>query len=208
MIIIINNIGYITILVFSLMSIQNLRYSGISESRNVLSFETNMSFQNRKLFRDILLNRLSVAAVEKVIILVNNSILTNEQLIHRICLVPIDPKFQLIEKSECDCEKNCNKCSFFVSVCLSSIRHLYSEDLGSIFFPGIKILSSSINFNVSLILKITRKTPTKHYRWSIPVCLEFRCFSKELNSENVEIILSSDLPYDLFDVLKQIIRNF
>jgi len=185
--------------------IENIQYVRDND-KNELSFETNMTPFERNKFRKILLSDLSVLAVDTVCILNNETIFTNEQVVQRLSLLPIksihSSNKDIIRKEKCDCEKSCEKCVLYISFNITTYAgFVYSHDISPLFYPNIIVLPSIKNkANLSVIMKITKKDPKKHYKWSIPVVF---CF------EGNKIILKSDFSdYDLLKVLLDVLEKF
>lgn len=85
---------------------------------------SQVSFANA--IRRILLSEVPAPAIELVEIRENKSVLADEMLAHRLGLVPIRINRLLLEKTECDCDSYCARCSvrFFLKENNTSTRVL------------------------------------------------------------------------------------
>ena len=178
-----------------------------------------MTSSERNKFRGILLSEISVPAIDKVCIILNETIFINEQIAQRLSLIPINPlcNLRLVEKDKCDCENNCSKCTVFIRFqSKKKLSPIYSHDISPIFYPGIKVIfTTTERYELDVVIKITRKSPSKHTKWSIPVVFKFSqstiklCNRNSIRDSNqfYNITLSCDLPYNLEKVMEEIIER-
>lgn len=192
--------------------VQNITYhyqfEDSSNERNELSFETNMTPFERNQFRRTLMNKTTVPAIDSVYIISNKTLFADEQVVSRLSLIPINPtsNINLVEKDKCDCEHSCHRCALYIEFeIVSKSPVIYSHDISPYFYPGMRVFYCTKNNTVlSGIIKVTRKSPKNNSKWSIPVLFQFDDISE---SNYYRIILSSDLPYNLNDVLLDVLNS-
>lgn len=177
--------------------------------KNELTFETNMNSIERNRFRRILSNQIAVPAVDSVYIIKNNTLFIDEEVVHRLELIPLNPssEINLIEKDMCVCGSLCYKCTLFVEFEITKGQGvIYSQDISSLFYPDYQVIPCVRGRgSLSGIIKITKSSPKHHIKWSIPVLVQFE---ENEDEKDTKLTLSSDIPYNLHEVLLEVINKY
>lgn len=117
--------------------------------------------------RKVMMNEIPVLAIDKIEEIKNTSVLTNEQIIQRLYLIPIVSSSEMAEKLElhdkCKCDKDCEKCSIPFSISVENNTNknktVYADD----------IIMSSLNSGIKVFkqgqysIPITKLAPSQKF---------------------------------------------
>ncbi len=108
------------------MKVTNFKQDGDSVEFDVEG--VNIKMLNA--FRRTIISRVPVMAAEKVTVYNNSSILNDENLVHRIGLMPLTTDLKTyVPRGECTCKgKGCAKCTATITLDVSEAGSVYSGD--------------------------------------------------------------------------------
>ncbi|WUR02552.1 DNA-directed RNA polymerase II subunit RPB3 (RPB3) [Vairimorpha necatrix] len=134
--------------------------------------DTFISYANA--LRRILISEVPTVAIDLVEIEINNTSLPDEVISHRLGLIPLYLKKDLLYKSECTCLNSCDNCSINISLNISNntdtpivvtCKDLKSSDPVSI-KPQPVICKLGTRQNIKVNCKAFKGQGKTHSKWS------------------------------------------
>jgi DNA-directed RNA polymerase alpha subunit len=163
--------------------------------------------------RRTMMSHIPILAIDSIENIENTSILTNDQIILRLIYIPIvsENVDKFNHHLECDCDKECEKCSIRFSINISNpsdskvVKTVYSSDIqiDDTNMNGVKVYHSSDKY----FIPITRLAPGQklvvsgyikkgigkdHSKWS-PVCTSTYTFVPRVEIKNKSELSSEDV---------------
>ncbi len=157
-----------------MMKITNNKKEG-----NILRFDiSGVDVKMLNAFRRTIMSWVPVMAVEKVNFKFNSSILNDENLAHRIGLVPLTTKFgKYALPQDCECEgQGCPKCSCKLTIDVHGPATVYSADLKSgdsdvkpVYdtIPLVKLMDKQ---SITLEAEAIAGAGSEHMKWQPALC--------------------------------------
>jgi len=111
-----------------------IKVANYEKEGNILSFDVSgIDVKTVNAFRRTVISQVPTMAIEQVTFLNNSSILNDENLAHRLGMVPLSTDLKTyVYMSECKCEgKGCGRCVCNLTMDVTGPRTLYSGDLVS-----------------------------------------------------------------------------
>jgi DNA-directed RNA polymerase alpha subunit len=109
------------------------------------------------------MNYIAIFAIDKIVEIKNTSVLTNEQLIQRLCFIPLvsDTIDQYTIFNECKCLKNCEKCSIPFSI---DVINNTQENI-TVYSDSIRIENNSVKVfqQTKYSIPITKLCPGQEF---------------------------------------------
>jgi DNA-directed RNA polymerase subunit D len=151
-----------------------MKVSNYEKKGNIVNFDiSGVDVRMMNAFRRTIVSALPTMAVEKVIFMDNSSVLNDENLAHRVGLVPLTTDLKTyVMPAECSCEgKGCGRCMCKFTLDVTGPATVYSGDMKStdenvkpVFdkMPLVKILPEQrVTFEAEAYLGIGRD----HVKW-------------------------------------------
>ena len=154
--------------------------------------------------RRTMMSHIPILAIDSIETIENTSILTNDQIILRLIYIPIvsESVDKFNHHLECDCDKECEKCSVHFSINVSNpsdsniVKTVYSSDIqiDDINANGVQVYHSSDKYFIPITKLaqgqklfvsgyIKKGIGKDHSKWS-PVCTSSYTFVPKVDIKN------------------------
>ncbi|MFH0862786.1 MAG: DNA-directed RNA polymerase subunit D [Candidatus Altiarchaeota archaeon] len=151
-----------------------VKVSNFEKDGNILSFDiSGVEVKIVNAFRRTIISQVPTIAIEQVTFLYNSSILNDENLAHRLGMVPLTTDLKTyVPMSECKCEgKGCGRCVCLLTMDVTGPRTLYSGDLISKdesvkpVFDKIPLVKLGPEQHVKIEAEARLGTGREHIKW-------------------------------------------